>query len=141
MRATQARCLPLLEERARACGRVTVRTRTRVTSVSAAEGGGLLLSAQVEDPGGAPEELAADYLVLAIGREPDDGFLSNELRRGGEELCARGELVFAGDVRSGIFRQVSIAAGQGTHAAMKVSRMLRDRAEADAGQEADGGAR
>jgi thioredoxin reductase len=141
MRGARARCLPLLEERARSCGRVTLRTRTRVASVSVAEGGGLLLAAEVDGPGGAREELASDYLVLAMGREPNDWFLSQELRRSEEELCARGELVFAGDVRSGIFRQASIAAGQGTQAAMKVARMLSDRSEAGATQKANGGVR
>ena len=128
VRGNCTRCLPLLAARARARERVTVRTRTRITAVAGGSGGPLRLTSLSHggDGGSAREDLHVDYLVLAVGREPDDGFLSEGLRRDATALEARRELLFAGDVRSGIFRQASIAAGQGTHAAMKVAAMLRD---------------
>lgn len=119
-------CLPVLEARAREHERVDVRMSTRVTAVSSAGDGRLLLSCvrgEADD-----SELVADYVVLALGREPDDGFLSESVRRGAAELERRDELLFAGDVRSGVFRQSSIASGQGVHAAMRVARMLGERA-------------
>jgi thioredoxin reductase len=130
IRGSRFRALPLLEERAKASERVAIRTETMVVRVAAGSSDDLRLTVQSEGDGrpagaAAPDGLSADHLVIAIGREPDDGFLSEELRRSEEELRARGGLMFAGDVRSGIFRQVSVAAGQGTHAAMKVAHMLR----------------
>ena len=136
VRGNCTRCLPLLAARARARERVTVRMRTRVTAVAREPGGPLRLTSLSDggDGGSARGDLRVDYLVLAVGREPDDGFLSEELRRDATALEARRELLFAGDVRSGIFRQASIAAGHGTHAAMKVAAMLRDGAVAAVGR-------
>jgi len=128
VRGNDTRCLPLLAERARSGECVTVRMATRVTDVAKGSGGPLRLTFLSDggDAGSVRGDLHVDYLVLAVGREPDDGFLSEELRLDATALEARRELLFAGDVRNGIFRQASIAAGQGTHAAMKVAAMLRD---------------
>ncbi|MBT7617314.1 MAG: NAD(P)/FAD-dependent oxidoreductase [Calditrichaeota bacterium] len=59
-----------------------------------------------------------DYLVLAIGRKPNLSFISKDLSLKISDLEEKGLLHFIGDVRNGIFRQASIAAGQGIHAAM-----------------------
>ncbi|MCK4511497.1 NAD(P)/FAD-dependent oxidoreductase [bacterium] len=128
VRGNRTRCLPLLAARARSRERVTVRMATRVTAVARGSGRPLRLTSLSDggDGGSVRGDLHVDYLVLAVGREPDDGFLSEELRRDAAALEVRRELLFAGDVRNGIFRQASIAAGQGTHAAMKVAAMLRD---------------
>ncbi|MFH1690004.1 MAG: NAD(P)/FAD-dependent oxidoreductase [Candidatus Eisenbacteria bacterium] len=134
IRGGSARCLPLLESRSRSRERVTVRVQTRLTAIALETGGRLkLTSVSPSAAGGVRKDTAADYVVLAAGREPDDGFLSEEVRLNAPTFEARRELLFAGDVRSGIFRQASIAAGQGTHAAMKVAAMLRDSVGADVG--------
>ena len=137
VRGSATRCLPILATSVRSRRRVTVRMLTRVTAVAGESGGRLRLMCLTE--GGVGEsmraEFDADHLVLAVGREPDDGFLSDELHRDAAALEARRELLFAGDVVSGIFRQAAIAAGQGTHAAMKVAAMLRERGAAGAGCE------
>ena len=138
VRGSSPRCLPLLESRSRE--RVTVMTQTRLTAVDLGEGGRLKLTSVSPSVAGARRDNDADYLVLAVGREPDDGFLSEEVRLNAPTLEVSGELLFAGDVRSGIFRQASIAAGQGTHAAMKVAAALRDRTRANAGRGRAGGA-
>ena len=142
VRGKSTRCLPLLAARARERERVTVRMRTRVTAVAGGSGGPLRLTSLSDggDGGSAREDLRVDYLVLAVGREPDDGFLSEELRRDATALEARRELLFAGDVRSGIFRQASIAAGQGTHAAMKVAAVLQNGVVAAVGRGETAGA-
>ncbi|MFH1865672.1 MAG: NAD(P)/FAD-dependent oxidoreductase [Candidatus Eisenbacteria bacterium] len=133
VRGSSARCLPLLESRSRSRERVTVKVQTQLTAVALEAGGRLRLTSVSCSSGGVREDLDADYLVLAVGREPDDGFISEEVRLNASTLEARRELLFAGDVRSGIFRQASIAAGQGTHAAMKVAAKLRDSFGADVG--------
>ena len=132
VRGSSTRCLPILATRVRSRRRVTVRTLTRITTVAEGSGGRLRLASVSEGGDGesASADIDADYLVLAVGREPDDGFLSEELRRDAPTLEERGELLFAGDVVNGIFRQASIAAGQGTHAAMRVAAMLREQVDA-----------
>lgn len=140
VRGNSTRCLPILVTRARSRKRVTVRMLTRITAVAKGSGGRLRLTSLSEggDGGSVRADLDADYLVLAVGREPDDGFLSEELRRDAPTLGERRELLFAGDVVNGIFRQASIAAGQGTHAAMKVAAMLRENVGAGVGSEETG---
>ena len=132
VRGNSTRCLPALATMARSRERVTVKMLTRITAVARESGGRLRLTSLSSggDGGGARGDLHADYLVLAVGREPDDGFVSEELLRDAPALEARRELLFAGDVVNGIFRQASIAAGQGTHAAIRVATMLKETAGA-----------
>jgi len=127
VRGSATCCLQILATRARSRKRVTVRMRTRISEAARGSGGRLRLTALSErgDSARPSVDIDADYLVLAVGREPDDAFLSEELRRDAPALEERGELLFAGDVVNGIFRQASVAAGQGTHAAMKVAAMLQ----------------
>jgi thioredoxin reductase len=128
VRGNCTRCLPVLARRARSRDRLTVKMMTRVTAVAGGSEGPLRLASLSEggEGGSACGDLRVDYLVLAVGREPADWFLSEELRHDAPALEARRKLLFAGDVRNGIFRQAAIAAGQGTHAAMKVAAMLQD---------------
>jgi thioredoxin reductase len=137
VRASSTRCLPILATKARSRRRVTVKALTRISAVAKGSGGRLRLTSVSEGGDGesVSADIDADYLVMAVGREPDDGFLSEELRRDAPGLEERGELLFAGDVVTGIFRQASIAAGQGTHAAMKVAAMLREKLGAGVGCE------
>lgn len=128
-------CLPLLFDRIRACPRITYRTQCRLSRVSVDAPEGLLLEYEAS-------KLHADYLVFAIGREPQLGCFTKEpresaheigeIRETGEareldELEARGDLHFVGDVRSGIFRQTAIAVGQGILAAMRIAQQLQER--------------
>ncbi|MBU1660388.1 MAG: hypothetical protein KKD28_02820, partial [Chloroflexi bacterium] len=54
------------------------------------------------------------------GRLPQMDFLSAQLRERASELEERGLLYFIGDVKNGIFRQTSIAVGDGIRAAMQI---------------------
>lgn len=114
-------CLPLLSRAAEACDAIDVRSNTSVLSARPAADGSLELSCSSSDAG---FRMSADYLVVAIGREPADGFLSERLVAGLGELEADGVFAFAGDVRSGIYRQTAIAAGQGVKAGMVIARRL-----------------
>lgn len=120
IRGNAPRGLPLLVSRARSSERIDVRTGTRVVGIASRPEGGLRLALS-----GPTEELDADYVLVAVGREPEDAFLSDELKEPPAATSGDGDrLHFAGDVRSGIFRQASIAAGQGTLAAMRVAAAL-----------------
>ena len=57
-------------------------------------------------------ELDCDELVLAFGREPRTEFIDN--------ISETARCFFIGDVKNGIYRQASIAIGDGIMAAMKI---------------------
>ena len=65
-------------------------------------------------------KLEADYVIFAIGRIEQADFISAELNSRSSELEKSELLFFVGDVRNGIYRQTSIAVGDGVKAAMKI---------------------
>lgn len=70
------------------------------------------------DTGWKPE-IEVDYLIFAIGREPELGFVDRNLIDRLDVLVEKGLLYIIGDVGNGIYRQAVIAAGDGIKAAMK----------------------
>jgi len=69
-------------------------------------------------------EMRCDYVLLAIGREPNTDFLDSSLRRS----FPRGnnkDIFFIGDVKHGDSRQTSIAVGDGIQAAMRIYETLK----------------
>lgn len=119
---SQVRCLPLLRERASLCPRITYREETRISRMSPAPDGGIDLECQSS---GSLVTIRVDYLVGAIGRDPQLGFLSDTLLERAPQLEARGVLHFVGDVKSGMYRQTAIAVGDGLLAAMKICQLLQ----------------
>jgi thioredoxin reductase len=65
-------------------------------------------------------KLTVDYLIVAIGREPNLFFLSQLIINNIDGLKQSGMLYFIGDVNNGIFRQASIAIGDGIKCAMQI---------------------
>jgi len=124
-RGPQPRCLPLLRARARAQRAITYRAGCRLARVAVAREGHLLLD--LRGPDGSSTALAADHLLLAIGREPELGLLSPGLRDAAAALGARGVLQLIGDVGNGDCRQAAVAAGQGIAAAMRIAARLATR--------------
>ena len=61
-----------------------------------------------------------DYVVAAIGREPNIGFLSPKLMENIDKLIEQHRLYMIGDVRNNRFRQISISVGDGMRAAMDI---------------------
>ena len=68
----------------------------------------------------------ADYLIIAIGREANMDCLSDQFRLQTSMLEKKGLLYIIGDVSNGIFRQASIAVGEGVLTAMKVYRYTKE---------------
>jgi thioredoxin reductase (NADPH) len=114
------RCLPFLHRRAVETG-VEIRWDTTVLSVSAGSDRALEITCRSED---GEEPVEADFAVFAIGREPNVGFLTERLCEEESSLVSAGDLAFAGDVSSGIYRQTAIACGEGVRAAMRVAERL-----------------
>ncbi|MEO0107132.1 MAG: FAD-dependent oxidoreductase, partial [candidate division WOR-3 bacterium] len=65
------------------------------------------------------ELISVDYLVVAIGREPNLDFLDKKLEI--EILEKNKKLYMIGDVKNGLFRQTAIAVGEGIKTAMEIS--------------------
>ncbi|MFO8010349.1 MAG: NAD(P)/FAD-dependent oxidoreductase [Dehalococcoidia bacterium] len=119
-RGTRRKCIPLLRERAGRTEAITYLEKSPPSSITNS-GDHVLVSGQ---NAGGYWELEADYVILAIGREPWLDFISGEVEESASGLEGEGRLHFVGDVKNDIYRQASIAVGDGVHAAMKICRML-----------------
>ena len=122
-RADKPKCLPLLWERAQKVAAITYHAMTSISHIENTPGERILLHCQ--GPSG-DIQLNADYLLVAIGRVPQMDCLSERLRQEAQVLEKQGILYMIGDVKNGIFRQTSIAVGDGVLAAMKICRRLKE---------------
>ena len=118
-------CLPQLWERASACSRITYRPSTRVIRIDAASARGMAL--ECSSPAGMIR-LQVDYLLVAIGRQPQLDFVSASLLENAPTLQKQGVFYFVGDVKNDIFRQTAIAVGDGMLAAMQIYQLLKETA-------------
>lgn len=123
MRGETHKCLPLLWERVQKVAAITCHVNTAVSKLAKSPSGGVLIDCQ--SPAGGLQ-LYADYLVGAVGREARLDCLSASLRPILPDLEQRGVLHIIGDVKNGIYRQTSIAVGEGVLAAMKIYRHLKE---------------
>jgi thioredoxin reductase (NADPH) len=125
-RGKEAKCLPLLWQRASVAPRITYRPKTRIVKMLDGPQDGFILEC-VNSNG--TEHISADYLIGAIGRRAELDFLSSELVEQLGELKQKGILYLAGDVKNDIYRQTSIAVGDGIMAAMKIYRRFEEISE------------
>lgn len=125
-RGAQPRCLGLLLERARACPQIEYRTQTTLQHVQPGIDKPLMLTLRSPEGDWCFE---CDYLVGAIGRQPQLDCLAPPLLERRHELEQAGVLYFAGDVRKGWLRQAAIAAGDGLQAAMLIQAALKNLSE------------
>lgn len=117
-RGRVVKCLGLLKQRADAESRITYRDGMTVGQVMADEtAGGIKIRCEA---GGQGEDIRADYLVCAVGRDPQLNFMSASILAREQELVNKGRLYFVGDVHNGSLRQMAIAAGEGLRAAMQI---------------------
>lgn len=72
----------------------------------------------------------ADYLIAAIGREPQLDFIEKGKTKWVKRLNGK-SLFFIGDVKNEIFRQATISIGDGIFTAMKISQKLREENESN----------
>jgi thioredoxin reductase len=121
-RSDKIKCLHLLWERAQKVPSITYMPNTAVRlPVGNTDN---FLSLRCESSGNG-FDLAADYLILAIGRQPRLRFLSQGLIDQTDKLKKSGRFYLIGDVGNGDFRQTGIAVGEGIRAAMQIDRVLR----------------
>jgi len=117
-RGTETSCLPLLLERAKATPAISYRQRTILQRVETDTSTGRL-QLLTDDC-----SLTTDYLLFAIGREPQTDFLSEHVKMQASALIESGKLYFVGDVHNGLFRQTAIAVGEGLQAAMQIYQIV-----------------
>ncbi len=121
-REKEIRGLPSLWHRAKAISSISYYRNTEVLKVSSNARSPIVLECK---NGREVLEICADYLVFAIGREPQLDRLSRELKEKAPALVKKGILYFVGDVKNKTYRQTAIAVGDGVMAAMKICEKLK----------------
>jgi thioredoxin reductase len=71
-------------------------------------------------------KMNTNYLIGAIGRDPQLDYVASQFLDSFHDLEIQGILYQIGDVCNGLYRQTSIAAGQGIMTAMKIYRLVRE---------------
>ena len=125
-RNEQVKCLPRLLDQALTCQNITYRPGTAILKVEVCPEGGMFV--ECSSPCGMME-IPADYLVGAIGREPQLDFVSASLMERSADFEKMGILHFVGDVKNGMFRQVALAVGDGIRAGMLIYQTLKENAD------------
>ncbi|MEJ2448504.1 MAG: NAD(P)/FAD-dependent oxidoreductase, partial [Anaerolineales bacterium] len=120
-RGKEIKALRLLVERAINHPRIQYFQDKQVDELSLTEQGDVLVTA-----GKAKDQTryTADYLITALGREPNTSFASRSIIKNMEELRNNERLFFIGDVGNGSHRQTAIAVGDGIQTAMTVADLL-----------------
>lgn len=118
IRGKKAKCIPVLVGEAKKRGNIEIHYRAIPVSVKEKEGN-VVLKCSVD---AEYEDFVSDYVLVATGRTPNTGMLSDELKK--HVVPA---LFFAGDVKNGDFRQTGISVGDGLLSGMKVVKFLREK--------------
>jgi thioredoxin reductase (NADPH) len=115
--------LPLLVERAKNHPNITYFQNTAISRLDLDESGARA-NLLCTSPAGM-RKIVADFLIFAIGRTPCTDYLTKTMLECQDELIANQRLYMIGDVKNDIFRQTSIAVGDGVLAAMQLYRASR----------------
>ncbi len=116
-RGLSHKCLPLLWERAELDPNIRYIDNACIERIYSNQEGGMMVQYKVIE---GTSSFQVDYLVGAIGRVPNTDFLSDQITEQREALQSAGLLYFIGDVKNDIYRQASIAVGDGIKAAMQI---------------------
>jgi thioredoxin reductase len=122
-RSDKISALPLLKKRVDANKKISYYDRSILTTIEETDENKMLVKFSHQDK---EQSLAADYLVAAVGREPQIEFYSENLIKREKELIDRERLFKIGDVGNGLYRQVSIAVGDGVRAAIIIYHRLKE---------------
>jgi len=117
-RSKRLKCLPLLWRKIRSLPEVTYREQIKISKISDNKGK-LILKCKNN------LKFFADYVIFAIGREPELSYFSQTLKKKSSDMENKGLLYFVGDVKNGIFRQTAIAVGNGIYTGMKIYQRLK----------------
>ncbi|NPD88402.1 MAG: NAD(P)/FAD-dependent oxidoreductase [Asgard group archaeon] len=126
-RTDKAKSLPILQKRVEEEKKITV-ISNRIPYEIFIENGKVVLATKTEKE---VNEIESDLIIVAIGREPNIEFLSDELKKEYEEPKDESNLYFIGDVKKGNYRQVSIAMGDGMNVVMEIVKKLSRKEDYD----------
>ena len=118
-RGSEIKALTLLVDRVQKESGITYHSETEVTEILRSKNGGLLVATQKN---GLVFE--CDYLLAAIGREPEYSFTDPSIMVRLETLLKDQKLFLIGDLQNGSFRQTTIAVADGIRTAMIIGQIL-----------------
>jgi thioredoxin reductase (NADPH) len=121
-RGKVVKALPLLQERVSMNQRIRYMENTNIKNIKVKEDG-MVVQLVVPDGG---LELRCARILGAIGRSPTAPRFSEGLQKEMKNLQNLGVLQIIGDVMNGIYRQTSIAVGDGVRAAMRIHTLLKE---------------
>ncbi|MFN2266075.1 MAG: NAD(P)/FAD-dependent oxidoreductase [Anaerolineales bacterium] len=116
-------CLPLLKDRAGSIPNIEYHQETRISKINPLQNYLILLDCL--SPTG-PKTFTVDFLVGAIGRDPNLDFVSGHLMEKAIQLANSRQLYHVGDVANGLYRQTAIAVGDGILNAMKIYQYFQE---------------
>lgn len=122
-RSERVKCIPLLRERCMKSENTSYLRNVSVREINS-ECSRVSLDCTHNDSQ-EKIKIKADYVIVAIGRDPCLNFLDGELENNFETLTNEKRLYMVGDVKSGIYRQAAICVGDGLKAAMEIYRNIR----------------
>lgn len=120
-RGSRIKALPLLVKRSQKIEAISYRSGTEISCVARTGTGRLQIFAE-----GSTLELLmeCDYILAAIGREPELGFADPSIINEQERLLKEQKLFLIGDLQNGSFRQTTIAVADGIRTAMLIAQIL-----------------
>lgn len=119
----QTRCLKELQKKADDHQNIVYSPQTNIEKVGKSHEGDMIV--ECSSPFGL-KVFRSDYIVGAIGREPQIDFVSSSVKKCTAEYEEKGILHFVGDVKNGLFRQAAIAVGDGIRAGMLIHQSIEE---------------
>jgi len=120
-RGTEIKGLQLLWNRVQENESIRYYSEIEITKIDIVDPGKVSV---ITKSGNQESSFCVDYLLAAIGREPELGFADRELLNRVGELQDKKVLFLIGDLKNGEFRQTSIAVGDGIRVAMDIGKKL-----------------
>jgi thioredoxin reductase (NADPH) len=117
-RSKKPKCLKLLEKKVKECSKIKCHSNFEPIQLIENQGKPEITLKSVITS--KVSKMKSDYVLIACGRKPNWDLLKKEFKKNNIP-----GLYIAGDVKTGRFRQVGIAVGEGIHAAMNVEAYLR----------------
>jgi thioredoxin reductase len=115
------KALPLLYERIKNNEGISYFTEIKIKDIFHNSKGRMKVRTELK---GRIHDFEFDYLIFAIGREQNIGFLSSSIINRLEDLTKEDKIHIIGDAKNGIYRQSTIACGDGILAAMKINKKI-----------------
>ncbi len=115
-RGEKVKCIPLLWERASKSEKIIYYENREVKEIQFYNDELILICSNLKNE----YKIIAKYLIIAIGREPQVDFLSENIKKNIEILENSKLLYMIGDVKNDIYRQIAISIGDGIKVAMEL---------------------